>query len=176
VLRWFWLVLGHSWQEVYYPTDTRLSGLMLGAWLAAALRDARWRLGLRSLQPWTLWLPVAAMLCLRFQWQDFSVMTWGMSLVEVATAAALFAVRDRSSQLAQMLTRPLLVWLGKLSYGLYLWHYPVFYYLREDCRYRWDDVLLVGGPLSLALAAASWYTVEAWVTRRRGGGLAVRAR
>jgi peptidoglycan/LPS O-acetylase OafA/YrhL len=168
LLRWVWLVRGQEWAQVYYRTDTRLSGLLLGAWLAAALRDPRWRLALRSWQPWALWLPLPALLVVtHFHWGDLWVATWGMAIVELATASLLFGVRDRSSQLATMLARPLLAWLGRISYGLYLWHYPVFFYLRE--RLRWDEVLLVGFPLSVALAAGSYYTLEAWMARWRSG-------
>ena len=31
-----------------------------------------------------------------------------------------------------MLTAPVLIKLGQLSYGIYLWHYPVVRYLRAD--------------------------------------------
>ncbi|NML46779.1 acyltransferase [Ramlibacter sp. G-1-2-2] len=166
LVRWVWLVRGQDWIEVYYRTDTRLSGLLLGACLAAALRDPRWRLALRRWLPWALWLPLPALLLIaHFHWGDLWVLTWGMGLVELATAAVIFGARDRSSQLAKMLSRPLLAWVGRISYGLYLWHYPVFCWLRETRR--WEDVLLVGIPLSVALAAGSFHTLEAWATRRR---------
>jgi len=91
--------------------------------------------------------------------------TWGLCVAEWATVAMLVAVQTPGSQLSAMLSQPPLVWLGKISYGLYLWHYPIFRYLRED--QHWSDVLMIGLPLSVSLAALSYYTVEAWGARRR---------
>ncbi|MES2548281.1 MAG: hypothetical protein V4630_01130 [Pseudomonadota bacterium] len=53
-----------------------------------------------------------------------------------------------------------LCWLGRLSYSVYLWHYPVLRVLREYGD--WQLALLIGGPLSLGLAVVSYGTVERW--------------
>jgi peptidoglycan/LPS O-acetylase OafA/YrhL len=55
-----------------------------------------------------------------------------------------------------------LVYLGQISYGIYMYHYPV-YWLLDGGRFRTDraigwDVLKV--TLTLALAVASWHLVE----------------
>lgn len=168
--RWFWMIQGHTWEQVYYRADTRLSGLLLGAALAAALRDVRLRAMLRRAVPWLLWAAVAAIICLQFRWHDLWMLSWGMAVAEIGTAAVLLAVQQPAGQVAAMLSRPPLPWLGKMSYGMYLWHYPVFLFLRD--RHAWDMILLVGMPASLALAAASYYTVEAWAFRRRRAGIA----
>lgn len=174
LLRWFWTIKGQSWEQVYYRMDTRLSGLMLGAWLAAALRDAWWRVALQRAVPWLLWLAIAALVCLQYRWHDLWMLMWGLCIAELGTAAVLITVQRPANPVSQMLARPALTWLGKMSYGVYLWHYPLFVWLRE--RYTWDVVLLVGVPASLALAAASYYTLEAWAARWRGPQLAAQAR
>jgi peptidoglycan/LPS O-acetylase OafA/YrhL len=51
-----------------------------------------------------------------------------------------------------------LVWLGKISYGLYLWHYL---YLRTDLP------ISVALALGVASAAASWYLVETPIRKLR---------
>ncbi|CAB4928724.1 unannotated protein [freshwater metagenome] len=60
---------------------------------------------------------------------------------------------------------------GLVSYGLYLWHVPVLLWLRAHGllpQHTWGAVL-VGLPVSLALAALSWRLVErpaiAWCRR-----------
>ena len=63
---------------------------------------------------------------------------------------------------------PLLIKLGQLSYGIYLWHYPVVRYLRAD--YSWPVVVIVGLLISTALSALSFYTVECWALQRRDAG------
>jgi peptidoglycan/LPS O-acetylase OafA/YrhL len=52
-----------------------------------------------------------------------------------------------------------LVWLGQISYGLYLWHYV---FVRTDSIPTW-----VALPLTVVAAAASWYFVEEPVRRLR---------
>lgn len=70
-------------------------------------------------------------------------------------------------------------YLGDISYGLYLWHWPLFLILTER-RTGLDGVALLGVRVAaaVAVASASWFLVErpirehkrrpvgAWVGRR----------
>ena len=78
-----------------------------------------------------------------------------------AAAIIIGAVCVPRGPIAGVLSLPALVWLGTISYGAYLWHYPVFVYL-DTARTG-----LVGLPLltirfatTFGLAAASYYLVE----------------
>jgi hypothetical protein len=73
----------------------------------------------------------------------------------------------RSGPLAAALVRPLR-WLGMISYGLYLWHWPVFIVLDEQ-RLGLDRWPLFGVRLvvSLALALLSYYALELPIRERR---------
>ena len=88
-----------------------------------------------------------------------------MTVVEAATAVVLLAVLSGKGMLHEMLSAPRLVMVGKLSYGVYLWHYPVVRYLRAD--WHWSITVAVGLLISLALSALSFYTLERWAMRRR---------
>ena len=56
-----------------------------------------------------------------------------------------------------------LVWLGTVSYGAYLWNYPLTLWLRPHM----DLAGPVAAVLTLGLAAVSWYAVERPTQRRR---------
>jgi peptidoglycan/LPS O-acetylase OafA/YrhL len=55
-----------------------------------------------------------------------------------------------------------------VSYGVYLWHVPLMLYLRAHGALplsTWG-ALAVALPLTLAVAAASWYLVESPLQQR----------
>jgi peptidoglycan/LPS O-acetylase OafA/YrhL len=54
----------------------------------------------------------------------------------------------------------LVVWLGRRSYGMYLWHYPVFRILQLDLRWSPYVVLAAGSAIAIVAAAASYAFVE----------------
>jgi peptidoglycan/LPS O-acetylase OafA/YrhL len=168
LLRWVALIDGQTWEQVYYRFDTRLSGLLLGAWFAAACEDPPVARALERAQPWLLWAAVGTLLCLQFRWHDLWMLTWGVTFAEWGTLALLAAVRAGTGPLTAMLALPPLAWLGRLSYGLYLWHFPVFLAMRGT--FAWDAILLLGGLASLAMAALSFYTIERWALSLRSRG------
>ena len=53
------------------------------------------------------------------------------------------------------------MWLGTISYGAYLWHYPVFIYINTD-QTGLDGLWLLAlrFACTFALAALSYYLVE----------------
>jgi peptidoglycan/LPS O-acetylase OafA/YrhL len=66
--------------------------------------------------------------------------------------------------------------LGTLSYGVYLWHYLVIYWLQMHDRFPQDfwTALLYVLPLTFAVATASWFLVERPVLRLSTRALARR--
>ena len=172
VLATLWRVLCVSWDQAFYQVffrfDTRASGLLAGALLAALLHEqpdfiARARRHLHH----ALWLPLAVPVLMGLGWDSSDALSWGMPAVEGAAVVLLVAVQRQRGVVWQMLSTPALVKLGQLSYGVYLWHYPVVRYLRADLP--WPLVVVMGGAISLALAALSYYSIERWALRGRDG-------
>lgn len=164
--RVMWVAQGQAFYEIFFRFDTRSTGLLLGALLAALLLEQpAWFQAARQRLAHGLWLVLAVPLLMAQDWDDMNVMLWGMTVVEAATAVVLLAVLSGKGMLHEMLSAPRLVMVGKLSYGVYLWHYPVVRYLRAD--WHWSITVALGLLISLALSALSFYTLERWAMRRR---------
>jgi peptidoglycan/LPS O-acetylase OafA/YrhL len=170
--------------RLYYGTDTRATGLLVGA--ALALVWAPWRAALaprfQSVQRrsrlrrrwgWTAprLLDVAGLvalggltlLCLRLGEFQPSLYRGGLATVALFTAVVIMASAHPYSHLGSgLLGCWPLRWIGLRSYGIYLWHWPIFMVTRPGL-----DVPLDGWPLlalrfglTLVLADLSYRYVE----------------
>jgi peptidoglycan/LPS O-acetylase OafA/YrhL len=148
-----------AYEHSYYRFDTRLSGLVAGSlfavWLTGNPRAA-WRYAeLAAVAA----LAVLALCSRRFQVLSTGAMTYGIVAVESATLALIYvAMTQEHSRVRRALAHPAPVYLGRMSYGIYLWHYPIFVY--QWGKYPWYGILLLGGTASLAMAIVSYHTVE----------------
>lgn len=162
---------GSAVTRIYYGTDTRASGLLIGAALAFvwSARQSDGGTGLRAVAGvWALTLAGAVGLAtlvgltLLADGSTPFLYQGGFALVGVATAALIVAATHERSPLAEGLGTPVLRWVGVRSYGIYLWHWPVMVLTRPGV-----DVPLDGVPLfamqvaiTLALAEGSYRWVE----------------
>ena len=166
--RLMWVAQGQQFYEIFFRFDTRASGLLAGSLLAALLQERPALMDwLQERLPHAMWLPLAVPLLMELGWDNQGAMVWGITVVELATMGLLLAMHQRSGLVFEMLRAPALVRLGTLSYGIYLWHYPVVRYLRAELP--WPLVVPLALAISAALAALSFHTVERW-------GLALRDR
>ena len=158
--------------RVYYGTDTRAAGLLVGGLLASTMvaidRPRPGRRARRAIE----WSGVAALgavvwLMLRTSEFDTGLYRGGFLRFAVLTALVVLAITVPGSRLARVLAAPWLRYIGVRSYALYLWHWPVFQLTRPGI-----DVALTGTPLlvlrlavTFALAEVSYRFVEEPVRR-----------
>ena len=158
-------------QRVYFGTDTRASELALGGLLALG-RDRVGRLLGSGLERAADVVGGAALVLTLALWWRASITSPGLhhggfAAVGVVSSLAVFgAVAGR--HLPRLLAVRPLVHLGLISYGVYLYHFPVYLALTSD-RLPLSGVALFVMRLlvTLALAIASFWAIERPIRQRR---------
>ncbi len=157
--------------RVYYGTDTRVAGILVGAalacvplrWTRAAGKDRMpvvRRVGLEVAGAAVLW---GMWLCLsRVDQFDPLLYRGGFLGAAVLAAGAIVVATHPRSWVAKALSVRPLVWLGRRSYAVYLWFWPVFMLTRPhaDVPLRGTPLLVLRIAITLALATASYRWVE----------------
>ena len=156
---------GASMMRLYNGLDTRADGLMIGSAAGIAVvsgllsRQQRWLQCLLSVAAplalvWIGWWMV------NIVWTDPRLYRWLFFSVEVAAVVIVLALYfEASAWFNRMFTMRWLVWVGSISYGLYLWHYPIFRALMM-ADYDHPTVLWLGGAAALVAASLSYYGLE----------------
>ena len=179
--------------RIYYGTDTRATGLLCGAALAflwspgdkyrpAEARHQRLRSPgrgrFRRRWGWTapLLLDVVGLIALGAliwfflhlgEFQPF-LYRGGFALVALTTVAAIMAVVHPYTHIgSRLLGSPPMRWLGVRSYGIYLWHWPVFMVTRPDLDVPFGGLPLLALRLILTilLADLSYRFIETPIRR-----------
>lgn len=167
-----WLT-SHSAEVAYLFTalDMRADSLLIGCGMAVALklvtlahypRLCRWLM--LSLLPISISLVIAG-LTLRhhLRWYYYVSPLFGAIPSAIVIAAILQPQRNFMHRLYE---HPIAVFCGRICYGLYIWHWPIFQVMRE-MHFHPLGVLLIGWPLTFALSIASYYLIERRFMRAR---------
>ena len=84
----------------------------------------------------------------------------------VALIAIAAVVQPKRNFMHAFYESAVLVFVGRICYGLYIWHVTIMAALLAAFG-RWDVVVLVGVPLSFLVATASYYWIERPFMRSR---------
>ena len=167
--------------RIYFGTDTRAQALLVGA-AAAALLVRDWSVlndGGTLIR--TRWGHIVArvlpfiglgVLAAAAHYATGSVGDFRSGLLIIVAIASVLVIApvalEQEGPVARALAWRPLVWLGAISYGVYLWHWPVFLVLNGE------QTGLEGWPLfavrciaTVGLAAASWWLLEQPIQRWR---------
>ncbi len=148
--RWWMIQAGATEQRIYNGLDTRLDTLLAGAARAFFMPRVT-RVGGELLA----WVSAGALTCFVAGWLGDST-----EQVTLGTVGLLVGLSNApAGAAARVLSLTPLVWVGKISYGLYLFHFPLMKYMIEQ-HWTVRDKTLVGISVAFALATASYYLVE----------------
>ncbi len=162
--------------RLYFGTDTHAQSILVGSAMACALTMIERRRGTEGMAPRARSLGARRLLVLAglaglagtailsslvdgTSWFDYQ---GGFFLSALSSAAVIVAaVTVPTGVIARFLSLRPLIWLGTISYGAYLWHFPVFVYLDAARTGQTGFVLLlVRFAATFALAEASFSLVE----------------
>jgi len=158
--------------RAFYGTDTRASGLLIGAALGLAVRPGSATAQVtgapaRRLRVLSL-LVLAGLVVILTVSEARSVwlLRGGILLVAILTALMLAAV-VRGDDVDRLFGAVPLRWLGLRSYGIYLWHWPVLIGLGGPATVgRWPNSVLYL-TITVALADLTYRFVEVPLCRMR---------
>lgn len=130
IIRTVLLAHGATFEATYKMTICRCDSLLAGAWLALAIRGSRRQTILRMAGPFFC---LSVFLCLVIAWRsglffwgnNLAINRYGYSLLAVAgTSLIALTLRPGSWTAAVMNISPLR-WMGRYSYGIYIFHQMV---------------------------------------------------
>jgi peptidoglycan/LPS O-acetylase OafA/YrhL/lysophospholipase L1-like esterase len=154
----------------YFGTDTRAHSLLVGVVLGVVLVGRPVRSGPMARPAAALAIAgaVGLMAATIATHEDSSTLQHGGFLLVALATAAIIAGGQRVGPLRWVLTRRALVGLGVISYGVYLWHWPVII-LLDELRTGLDGVALAALRIgvTLAVSIASFFLVEQPIRRGR---------
>ncbi len=173
---------GTSIDRLYYGTDTRAQALLVGSLLGAigshrgeafSIVPERWTKTAGQRRLWTT-VGVGGAAYLVWAWhglggQDPVLYRGGFFVVAVAAGAVILAcVTVPRSALVRFLSIPAIVFVGRISYGLYLYHWPLFLVIdHAHTGLSGGWLLLVRLVATFTAATVSFICIEEPIRTRR---------
>lgn len=149
-----------GFDRIYAGSDTRGDALLFGCLLALVVQDRIERL--RSVAAAAVFLIASATYCLLVLRPIQSPFTYWHG-VSFSAALCFLIVSGVALNVVPWVTRlldlPPAAWIGRRSYGIYLWHYPILVLLVDE----FGDALwirAVGVALSFVVAGLSYRYIE----------------
>src|SRR4051794_6694454 len=176
----YWTLFGrciNANEALYLGTLSRAGGLLMGAAFAlvwrpndvgrgamrdkARMLDAVGAVGLVILGwlMWTMWLSTGGhQFGVRF---NSALFRGGFVLTDIATLLIIAGVTHQRSGLGRVLGIPILNWIGTRSYGLYLYHWPIYQIIRLEAGKPLTPAQFVFAMmLTIPITEASYRYVE----------------
>ncbi len=146
--------------RVYFGTDTHAMGLLIGCATAALWRSDR--LTQRLTPDRATAMNGIGLMCLAGIAYFFIFVSelneWlyrgGFLVLSIITAVLLVIAAHPGLKFGARLGNPVLKWFGDRSYGIYLWHWPVFVLMRTGIDVQWPE------PVTFAVKIAIVFVIS----------------
>jgi peptidoglycan/LPS O-acetylase OafA/YrhL len=155
--------VGQDTARVYYGTDTHISPILIGSILAivisirrqsgAPMRDTAFGRALSDVCALVGFVGMA-WACVEVTSTSSGLYQGGYALVGIASAAFIFAAARPGTITATLLGWAPLVWIGKRSYAIYLWHWPILQLTRPGVDVHWPRPVLIVFQVGVILIAS----------------------
>ena len=163
--------------RLYFGTDTHAQSVLVGATLAICLRlwaESRKKgdeLNWEARTPWArqvltvvgfIGLAISIVLYITVHSDDAFAYRGGFLIAAPAASAILLSVScAQYSPLARLLSFRPFTFIGRISYGMYLWHLPLFIFINEQRTglSPWPLFIVRVVP-TIGIATLSFYVVE----------------
>lgn len=152
-----------TWFDLAINTFARADALLLGVLLAVALPWlSRWA----THAPIVGWGAATALLALLLVSKEGDPLAflqgWGVAFTVVATVLiACVALHDRTSLLTMALGTRWLAWLGQASLVIYVWHFPLIFWLsRQTTSWTWIPQMITFVAILAVITAVANRWIE----------------
>lgn len=158
--------IGAPVERLYNGLDTRADALIAGCALGLFLSlELAGKNGIARFRKQLFITALFSCFCLSLfvcnaDWRNQNMYYIGFFAVEIFTAVLILEiVTNKEGAFALFFSRKWLVWIGSVSYGLYLWHHPVFCIIKS-LGYNRLTITIAGSLITFMIAVLSFYFLE----------------
>jgi peptidoglycan/LPS O-acetylase OafA/YrhL/lysophospholipase L1-like esterase len=161
-----------DFDRIYYGTDTRVAellfGVLLALWWSRQDRNVTER---SSSQPVWDAVGVAALIGILAAWYTVNEMSPKLAMgglpIYAALSTLLIYAATRHGLVSRLFSNSALRWAGLLSYGLYLYHWPIFLVLSQDrTGLTTAPLFAIRMAVTIGLSLLSYFILEMPIRRR----------
>lgn len=158
--------IGIVTERVYNGFDTHCSGLILGCCLALLNQFTLGEKIFKSIAKFWLLATISLICLVIFIQSGIGTALPSLAASLIAAILIITACYNPTSLLGKILEKKSMVSVGKISYSLYLWHYPIWLILYSYA-WSWNAITWIGIPLSFLMATISYHLIEKNMLRYR---------